>query len=486
MVGGVSRETEFEQGDGGHVEACLPGAAVHEHGDADGGAAGFTHDVQAFEDAAAAGDDVFDDQDALAGAEREATAHDEGVVLLFRKDEARLALARDLLADDEAPHRGGEHGRVGQAGELGQQELGEALDGVHALAHLRALEEMAAVQAGAQDEVALEKGFRAFEDIENLLLDRVHGGTKWAEGREKLKIIFAPGAEARYGRPLVCDLETVPLEDELGDVLEKALCRAGLTAGEAAARAGLAVARINDALDWRSDLSCEELRRLAQVLSLNEVGLCALARGAYPRPAIEGLPFCLFPLRMPHGIGVANAYIVSECGSGRGVLFDTGANLTELQAVWPKSIRQIDAIFITHIEQEHTGGLCEIVQHLGVQAAFVPEGATTPCGCARPLADGGDWIGESVSVTALHTPGHAACHNAYLVRSRRTPQGVPVLVSGDLIFAGSVGGAHFCRHRLHESVQRVLRGVPDAAVIAPGHGPLTTVGHERRYNPFAL
>ena len=486
MVGGVSRETEFEQGDGGHIEARLPRAAVDEHGDADGRATGFAHDFQALEHAAAAGDDVFDDQHALAWAEREAAAHDEDVVLFFREDEAGLALACDLLADHETAHRGGEHGRVGQAGELGQQELGEALDGVHALAHLRALEEMAAVQAGAQDEVALEKGFRAFEDIKNLLLDRVHGGTKWAEGREKLKIIFAPGAEARYGRPLVCDPETIPLEDELGDVLEKALCHAGLTAGEAAARAGLEVARISDAIDWRSDLDCEELRKLAAVLGLNEVGLCALARGAYPRPVIEGLPFCLYPLRMPHGIGVVNAYIVSECGSGRGVLFDTGANLAELQAVWPKNIRQIDAIFITHVEQEHTGGLCEIVQHLGVPAAFVPEGCKTPCGCARPLADGGDWIGESVSVTALHTPGHAACHNAYLVRSRRTPQGIPVLVSGDLIFAGSVGGAHFCRHRLHESVQRVLRGVPDAAVIAPGHGPLTTVGHERRYNPFAL
>ena len=126
------------------------------------------------------------------------------------------------------------------------------------------------------------------------------------------------------------------------------------------------------------------------------------------------------------------------------------------------------------------------MQRFGVPAAFVPEGATTPCGCARSLADGGDWTGEHVAVTALHTPGHAACHNAYLVRSRRAPQGVPVLVSGDLIFAGSVGGAHFCCRWLHESVQRVLRGVTDVAVIAPGHGPLTTVGHERRYNPFVL
>lgn len=284
----------------------------------------------------------------------------------------------------------------------------------------------------------------------------------------------------------MCESETVPLEDELGDILEKGLCHAGLTACEAAARAGVDLARLNDAIDWRSELTCDELRRLAAVLRLNEVGLCAIARGSYPRPVIEGLPFCLFPLRMAHGIGVANAYIVSECGSGRGVLFDTGASLAGLQAVWPKIVRQIDAIFITHIEQEHTGGLCEIVKQLGVPVAFVPECVETPCGCARPLRDGASWTGDSVSVTALNTPGHAACHNSYLVRSLRVPQGMPVLVSGDLLFAGSVGGAQFCCRRLHESVQRVLRGVPDVAVIAPGHGPLTTVGHERRYNPFVV
>ena len=276
----------------------------------------------------------------------------------------------------------------------------------------------------------------------------------------------------------------MPLEDELGDVLDKGLCHAGLNAVEAAARAEIDVARLNDALDWRSELTTAELHRLARVLRLNEVGLCALASGAYPLPAIEGLPFCLFPLRMAHGIGVTNAYIVSECGSGRGILFDTGPGLPALQAVWPRAIRQIDAVFITHIETEHAGGLCEIVRHLGVVAAFVPEGVKTPCSCARALCDGESWTGEAVSVTALNTPGHAACHNAYLVRSVRTPQGVPVLVSGDLLFAGSVGGAHFCCRRLHASVQRVLTGVPDGAVVAPGHGPLTTVGHERRYNPF--
>lgn len=117
---------------------------------------------------------------------------------------------------------------------------------------------------------------------------------------------------------VVVPTNAIPLEDELGDVLEKALRRADLPMEEAAQRAGVPLARVRDAIDYRSDLTCAELGRIATVLELNEVGLCALAEGKYPLPEVGGLPFCVHALRMPYGIGVANAYLVSECGSGRG------------------------------------------------------------------------------------------------------------------------------------------------------------------------
>src|SRR5579871_6514556 len=98
---------------------------------------------------------------------------------------------------------------------------------------------------------------------------------------------------------------SVPLEDELGDVLEKALRRAGLTEEGLAVRASVPLTKILDAVDYRPDFSCEELRRIAVILGLNEVGLCALGCGRYPVPEIGALPFCVWPLRMPHGIGVA-------------------------------------------------------------------------------------------------------------------------------------------------------------------------------------
>ena len=60
------------------------------------------------------------------------------------------------------------------------------------------------------------------------------------------------------------------LEDELGDVLEKAMRRSGLTEEELAVRSGVPAARILDAIDYRPDLTAEELRRLAAALQLKE------------------------------------------------------------------------------------------------------------------------------------------------------------------------------------------------------------------------
>jgi hydroxyacylglutathione hydrolase len=277
---------------------------------------------------------------------------------------------------------------------------------------------------------------------------------------------------------------TVPLEDELGDVLEKALRHAALDEETVAARTGVAVARIMDAIDYRSDLTADELRALAAVLGLNEIGLCALGCGRYPLPELPPLPFCVYPLHMTHGIGVANAYLVADCGSSHGVLFDTGPGIEALESVWPRHIRQIDAVFTTHVEAEHAGGLCAVVERFGVEAAFCPTGAKAPCG--RALAEGERRSFPSFDVTAYATPGHASAHNCYVVSAPRARTGVPLLISGDLFFAGSVGGAHFCRRQLLLHVRRMLAVVPVDTVIAPGHGPMTTVRNELSYNPFVV
>jgi hydroxyacylglutathione hydrolase len=273
----------------------------------------------------------------------------------------------------------------------------------------------------------------------------------------------------------------IPLEDELGDVLEKAMSCAGLTPESLAEKSGVPVGAILDAIDYRPELGPGECSRLAAALGLNEVGLCALATGKYPLPDSEGLPFCVWPLRMAHGIGVVNAYVVSGA-EGRGLLFDTGPGAGALETGWPPAIRGIDGIFVTHIEAEHAGGLCDAVDRFGVSDAYVPLGAVAPRG--RPIGEAETVSVGDLSVTAFGTPGHCARHNCYHVRSAAVPSARSLLISGDLIFAGSAGGPYHCHKQLRAQLRRVLAAVPPDTVVAPGHGPMTTAANELRYNPF--
>ena len=277
---------------------------------------------------------------------------------------------------------------------------------------------------------------------------------------------------------------TIPLEDELGDVLEKAMRRAGLSEDDLAKRSGVPSGKISDAIDYRSDLSSGDLRQLAATLNLNEVGLCALGCGQYPLPEMATLPFCVHSLRMTHGIGVANAYLVADCGATHGILFDTGPDIAALNAVWPRAIKRVDAVFVTHVEAEHSGGLCEVVERFGVERAYCPVGADAPCG--QPIGEGERMTFGEFEVRTFTTPGHASAHNCYLVSMPSVSAGGTLLISGDLVFAGSVGGAYFCHRQLATHLRRMLETVPPQTVIAPGHGPLTTAGNELRYNPFVI
>lgn len=276
--------------------------------------------------------------------------------------------------------------------------------------------------------------------------------------------------------------QTVPaLEDELGDVLEKAARHAGMTHEQLALAANVDVSRIKDALDYRSELTQSELSRLARVLNLNEVGLNALAQGAYPRADLAGLPFPVFPLRMPFGVGVSNAYLVST-GADSAILFDTGASHAELHRAWPHQIDRLDAVFVTHYEAEHIGGLDVVMMETGLPHFYGPSSGRWPL--CKPLGEGDVVEIGGLRVTTFGTPGHAPDHNCYRVALAGRAEAGRLFVSGDLIFAGSLGGGYYCCERQLKHARRVLELLDDDVVIAPGHGPFSTAGNERRFNPF--
>jgi glyoxylase-like metal-dependent hydrolase (beta-lactamase superfamily II) len=86
----------------------------------------------------------------------------------------------------------------------------------------------------------------------------------------------------------------------------------------------------------------------------------------------------------------------------------------------------------------------------------------------------------SLEVKVIHTPGHSPGHVAYHFPSEK------VLVGGDLIIGGSVGRTDLpdSKHAdLEESIRRVMR-LPDETKLLGGHGPATTLGEERKHNPY--
>jgi len=192
-----------------------------------------------------------------------------------------------------------------------------------------------------------------------------------------------------------------------------------------------------------------------------------------------------------------NCYIIADEGSRRAIVVDPGSDAARIIA----RIRALDVIperiVNTHCHFDHVLAVNALKAEFGipfwVHRAAPPLLETSAAQAAQfigrslersPQADYLFEAGENVAVGAIeliafHTPGHSPDGCTFL--------GEGICVSGDVLFAGSVGrwdlpDADF--ETLMSSIQRVYLGLPDETPVYPGHGPATTMGQERRQNPF--
>lgn len=101
----------------------------------------------------------------------------------------------------------------------------------------------------------------------------------------------------------------------------------------------------------------------------------------------------------------------------------------------------------------------------------------------RPLGDGDALRLAGLELTVRHAPGHSPGSVTFELV---TPE-APLLLSGDLLFAGSIGRVDLpggSEDQMMSSLVRVVLPLDDATVVLPGHGDSTTVGRERATNPF--
>ena|SRR5436190_2032393 len=194
---------------------------------------------------------------------------------------------------------------------------------------------------------------------------------------------------------------------------------------------------------------------------------------------------------------------VAGCEKTReAVLIDPGDEVEALLAYAERNTLRIGRILLTHAHVDHVTGVAaakralDVPVHLHRDDLFLYERAV----------ESGAIFGLSVEpqppIDEFYTPAQVIAFGEYEVRPHHTPGHCPGgvclqigrrgdrgmdLFVGDTLFAGSIGrtdlpGGDF--NTLIASIRKVLFAFGDDAVVYPGHGPTTTIGRERKTNPF--
>ncbi len=192
-----------------------------------------------------------------------------------------------------------------------------------------------------------------------------------------------------------------------------------------------------------------------------------------------------------------NCYVLGCPETREALVIDPGAEAGRIRTVLEKQGLQLKKLVLTHAHGDHIGACGELREATGAQVlvhredaglltdphrnltAYLGSALTLPP--ADVLLSDGDVVefGAGISLTVLHTPGHTQGSICLL--------GDDVLFSGDTLFAGAVGRTDFpggSFQELTRSLVRRLLPLPDEIRVYPGHGPASTMGEEKRDNPY--
>lgn len=195
-----------------------------------------------------------------------------------------------------------------------------------------------------------------------------------------------------------------------------------------------------------------------------------------------------------------NTYVVWREGSSEALVFDPGLEPELILDFLAQYRLSVAAILNTHGHADHIGGnealkgaFPDAPLLIGEQEAvmltdpWVNLSAVFGTPIVSPPADRTLQPGEQIdyagiSLEVRFTPGHSPGHIVYVHRAQ------PCLVfGGDVLFRGSIGRFDFpggSMELLVRSIRQQLFSLPDDTIVYPGHGPVTTTGHEKRTNPY--
>jgi hydroxyacylglutathione hydrolase len=195
----------------------------------------------------------------------------------------------------------------------------------------------------------------------------------------------------------------------------------------------------------------------------------------------------------------SNCYIVSSSSTEQGMIIDPGAEAGTILRTVQQMGLFISLIVVTHAHIDHIDALRAVKEKTNAQfaiheaekellSAAPPMGVLASLGLTafkpypqpdRLLKDGDHIDVGDLHFEVLHTPGHSPGGICLL--------GHGVVFSGDTLFNFSIGRTDFAGgsyELLMESIHEKLMDLPNETIVYPGHGPATTIGDERRGNPF--
>lgn len=195
-----------------------------------------------------------------------------------------------------------------------------------------------------------------------------------------------------------------------------------------------------------------------------------------------------------------NTYVVWRSGSSDVLVIDPGLEPELILDFLRQRELRVAAILNTHGHADHIGGNAAIkdafpdaplIIGADEQTLLVDPQAnlSAPFGMpvVSPPADQVVREGEvidpaGIRLEVLEIPGHSPGHVVYLYRDQPC-----IVFGGDVLFRGSVGRTDFPGgdgQLLFDGIRRKLFALPRDTIVYPGHGPATTVGHEKRTNPY--
>lgn len=270
------------------------------------------------------------------------------------------------------------------------------------------------------------------------------------------------------------------LEDEFGDIIGKARRGLGLSTAQIADATDLTEAQLSQMEDYTLKPTENQTHKIARALNLDGAKLVDIAMERWaPEPVQPGYDDALDVVTVSANVGgyPVNAYILVCNATNDAAIIDTAAHpdviLQKIQDIGVTAT----VILLTHAHSDHADGLPSIENATGCPT-YIHENEPIPQSSQQlRLLKHGDVVSVgNLTVETLDTPGHTPGGCSFYTRS--------TAIVGDAIFAGSVGGPNISYRQELSSVQNHLLSLPDDVKLFPGHGPPTTVGEEKKHNPF--